>query len=150
MGEATAVEGSDDAIGRELRAALHEEINRLPQEARMALVVCDLEGCSSRSAAKQLGWSVRKLERRLEQARRRLHDRLALEGMFLAASREIDELLRIGESVISRHLIEKTVALACRWCRRRDERAARDLRLPRDFWSDRPPAVGVWPVEEGG
>src|SRR5262249_38656828 len=78
--EATAVEGSDDAMSRELRAALHEEINRLPQEARMALVVCDLEGRSSRSAAKQLGWSVVRLERRLEQARRRLHERLARHG----------------------------------------------------------------------
>jgi hypothetical protein len=144
------VECSDDAAGRELRAALHQEINRLPQEARMALVVCDLEGRSSRSAAKQLGWSVVKLKRRLAQARRRLHDRLALQGMFLAASHEIGELLHIRESVISRRLIEETVALAGRRGGRCDEAAGRYPRLPPDCWSGRPPAVGVWSAEDGG
>jgi hypothetical protein len=150
MGEATAVERSEDGIGRELRAALHEEINRLPREARMALVVCDLEGRSSRSTAKQLGWTVAKLERRLAQARRRLHDRLARRGIFLTAAHAIGELLPIGESVISRRLIEETVALARRQCGRQDAGTGRHLHFRRDFGAERPYAVGVWPAEEGG
>jgi hypothetical protein len=148
IGEATAVERSEDGIGREVRAALHEEINRLPREARMALVVCDLEGRSSRSTAKQLGWTVAKLERRLAQARRRLHDRLARRGVFLTAPQAIGELLHIGEPVISRHLIEKTVALASRQGSWHDAGTGRHWHLHRDCGADRPYSVGVWSAEE--
>jgi hypothetical protein len=137
-------------VGRELRAALHEEINRLPQEARMALVVCDLQGRSFRSAAKELGWSVAKLARRLTQARRRLQDRLVLEGSFLAATDPIGELLHIGEPVIPRRLIEETVALASRRFGRDDTGMAWYLRVPRDLGADLPRTVGVWPAEERG
>jgi hypothetical protein len=106
-----AVELGDEA-GGEFRAVLHEEINRMSREARMALVMCDMEGCSTRVAARQLGWSAARLERRLVQARRRLQDRLALRGISPTGSCELGALLPIGKSMVSRHLIEATVALA--------------------------------------
>jgi hypothetical protein len=93
---------------------LHEEINRLPREARMAVVICVLEGRALRTAAKQLGWPAARLRRRLVQARRRLQDRVALRGVLLSATQEIGELLPVGKPAVSRRLIEATVALASR------------------------------------
>jgi hypothetical protein len=134
-------------MASELWSVLHEEINCLPREARMALVVCDLEGCTPRSAARQLGWPVARLRRRLAHARRRLQERVALRGVLLSASREIHELLHVGKSRISRRLIEATVALAsCSSGRRQWQRPGY---FGEDLAADRTHAVGVWSPEKG-
>jgi C-terminal peptidase prc len=71
----------DEITGRELYAVVDEELNRLPAENRAALVLCYLEGKTREEAARQLGWSLGTLKRRLERGRRRLHDRLTRRGM---------------------------------------------------------------------
>jgi len=108
------VELSDDAVWGRDRAVLHEEINRLPRTSRMAIILCDLEGYSPRAAAAQLGWPVRGIESRLAQARRHLRERLARAGSPLSEACGIAELLRVGESLVSRRLIESTVRIATR------------------------------------
>jgi len=108
------VELGDNAPVGELRAVLHEAINGLPREARLAIVLCDLEGRSPRSTADQLGWPLGRLEARLVQARRRLQARLVQRGVFLSVSQGIGEWLGVGRSVVSRRLIEATVQVVSR------------------------------------
>jgi RNA polymerase sigma factor (sigma-70 family) len=66
---------------REVRRLLDEELNRLPARWRSPLVLCYLDGLTRDEAAKQLGWSLRTLHRRLDEGRKRLRDRLARRGL---------------------------------------------------------------------
>ena len=45
-------------VSPELAAVLHEELGRLPERYRAALVLCYLEGHTCESAARRLGWPV--------------------------------------------------------------------------------------------
>ena len=69
------------AASDDLLPALHEEIARLPEKYRLAVVLCDLEGMTQAQAAGQLHWSERTLHRRLAEARARLKRRLARRGL---------------------------------------------------------------------
>jgi RNA polymerase sigma factor (sigma-70 family) len=76
----------EEITGRELLAVLDEEMQRLPEQFRMPLVLCYLQGRTRDEAAGQLGWAVRTFERRLEQARKVLRMRLARRGVELPAA----------------------------------------------------------------
>jgi RNA polymerase sigma factor (sigma-70 family) len=65
----------------EVRRLLDDELNRLPARWRTPLVLCYLEGIARDEAAKQLGWSLRTLHRRLDEARSRLRERLTRRGL---------------------------------------------------------------------
>jgi RNA polymerase sigma factor (sigma-70 family) len=71
--------------GKEICEILDEELNRLPETNREALVLCLLEGRTRDEAAKQLGLTVGTLKRRLEQGRNVLHARLRRRGIELSA-----------------------------------------------------------------
>jgi C-terminal peptidase prc len=73
------------ATVQELCAALDDELNRLPERYRAPLLLCYLEGCTTDQAARQLGWSLRTLERRLAQGRELLRGRLTRRGLTLSA-----------------------------------------------------------------
>jgi RNA polymerase sigma factor (sigma-70 family) len=66
----------DELTWRELRAALHEEIQRLPEKYRQPLLLCYWEGSTQGVAARQLGWAQGTLRDRLERGRHLLHLRL--------------------------------------------------------------------------
>jgi RNA polymerase sigma factor (sigma-70 family) len=72
---------ADDLTWREVQAALHEELNRLPEEYRAPLVLCFLESRTLDEAAKQLGCGKGALRGRLERARQLLQSRLARRGL---------------------------------------------------------------------
>jgi RNA polymerase sigma factor (sigma-70 family) len=76
----------DEITGRELLAALDEELQRLPEPLRAPLVLCHLEGHTRDEAARQLRLSLSTLQRRLERARGRLRDRLTRRGLTLSAA----------------------------------------------------------------
>jgi RNA polymerase sigma factor (sigma-70 family) len=76
-----AVEEKGDSGWLELRALIDEEIERLPEEHRRAVVLCDVEGLSREEAALRLGWSLNMVRGRLERARGRLRGRLARRGV---------------------------------------------------------------------
>jgi RNA polymerase sigma factor (sigma-70 family) len=82
---ATASDPFADAAWHEVRRLLDEELNCLPELLRAPLVLCYLEALTRDEAARQLGWPLRTLERRLHQARGMLHERLVRRGVTSAA-----------------------------------------------------------------
>ncbi len=60
---------------------LHEELARLPESYRSAVVLCHLEGLSHEEAAHRLGCPLRTLQSRLLRARARLRENLARRGV---------------------------------------------------------------------
>lgn len=68
--------------GRDERAAaLHEELDRLPDRLRVPIVLCDLEGQTCEEAARVLGKSVRTVKNWRARGRDRLRARLAARGL---------------------------------------------------------------------
>jgi RNA polymerase sigma factor (sigma-70 family) len=70
----------DTLTFREVRAAVAEEVARLPDEVRVPLVLCYWAGESQPAAASRLGCSLSTLKRRLDVGRERLAVRLARRG----------------------------------------------------------------------
>jgi RNA polymerase sigma factor (sigma-70 family) len=75
-----------EITGRELLAALDEELERLPEKYRAALVLCCLEGDSREEAARRLGVPPATVKNRLEAGRAALQARLARRGLPLSAA----------------------------------------------------------------
>lgn len=65
----------------QLQAAVHDELNRLPEPLRAAFVICELEGVGQREAAQTLGLKLGTLSARLTKARQRLMERLSKQGI---------------------------------------------------------------------
>ncbi len=65
----------------EVASIIHEEVNRLPDHQRLAVVLCDLEGLTYEQAADRLHWTEPTLRHRLVKARRRLRERLTRRGV---------------------------------------------------------------------
>ncbi len=84
--EACACPDPLDALSfGEVRAAVAEEVDRLPDELRAPLVLCYWQGDSQPVAAARLGCSLSTLKRRLDTGRDRLAARLARRGFASAA-----------------------------------------------------------------
>jgi RNA polymerase sigma factor (sigma-70 family) len=71
--ELPAVNGAPDA-----RSMLDDELARLPERYRLALILCDLEGRTIREAAARLGWPPGTVATRVRRGRALLAARLAL------------------------------------------------------------------------
>jgi RNA polymerase sigma factor (sigma-70 family) len=71
---------------RDLRPMLDEEINRLPEKYRAAVVSCYLQGRTCAEAAREIGCPRGTLVTRLARARERLRTRLARRGLGLGAT----------------------------------------------------------------
>src|SRR5262245_2765157 len=80
-----AVPPVDRMTGRELLAALDEELERLPPRYREPLVLCYLEGLTRDEAAVRLGIPTTTLHTRIERGRKRLHEALTRGGCALGA-----------------------------------------------------------------
>ncbi|MFO0807828.1 MAG: sigma-70 family RNA polymerase sigma factor [Gemmataceae bacterium] len=83
---ARAVEPVDAMTGRELLAALDEELDRLPATYREPLVLCYLEGLSRDEAASRLRIPAGTVKIRLERGRKKLGDALVKRGVVVGAS----------------------------------------------------------------
>lgn len=75
----------EQALWGELRPVLDQELSRLPDKYRVAVVLCDLEGKTRREVAGQLGLSEGTLSGRLTRGRAMLAKRLARRGLLITA-----------------------------------------------------------------
>jgi RNA polymerase sigma factor (sigma-70 family) len=80
-----AVPALDEMTGRELLAALDEELDRLPPRYREPLVLCYLEGLTRDEAAVRLGVPAGTIKIQLERGRKRLGAALMRRGCALGA-----------------------------------------------------------------
>jgi RNA polymerase sigma factor (sigma-70 family) len=87
-----APEPPDALADPELRAALDEEVHRLPEKYRVPLVLCGLEGKTHQQAAQELRWPKSSVTARLAKARDLLQRRLVGRG-FAAAPGVLAALL---------------------------------------------------------
>jgi predicted DNA-binding protein (UPF0251 family) len=82
--EPAAPDPPDDSA--ELRRVLDEELSRVPDKYRSAVVLCDLEGVPRAAAAAQLGIPEGTLSSRLAHARKLLAGRLTRRGITASAA----------------------------------------------------------------
>jgi RNA polymerase sigma factor (sigma-70 family) len=75
-----------EANWREVQSILDEELERLPEKYRAALVLCYLEGMTRDEAANRLRLPLSTLRGRLEQGRNLLRARLSRRGITLSAA----------------------------------------------------------------
>jgi RNA polymerase sigma factor (sigma-70 family) len=70
---------------RDLQPLLDQELSGLPENYRLPILLCDLEGKRIKEAAQQLGWPQGTLAGRLARGRKLLAKRLASRGVVLSA-----------------------------------------------------------------
>lgn len=80
------------------RQLLDEEIHKLPQPFRQALVLCDLEQQTRREAAQSLGWQEGTVASRLARGRALLGKRLKNRGVEITAALISVELAKAAQS----------------------------------------------------
>ena len=73
----------------DLGPRLHEEVGRLPERYREAVVLCYLEGHTCEDAARVLRWPVGTVKSRLARARERLRVRLTRLGLAPSSALEV-------------------------------------------------------------
>ncbi|MCI0458871.1 MAG: sigma-70 family RNA polymerase sigma factor, partial [Gemmataceae bacterium] len=76
----------DELTWQELRGVLDEEVGRLPEKYRAAVVLCHLEGKSYEQAARELGCPKSTLASRLTRALELLRGQLTGRGLALSAA----------------------------------------------------------------
>jgi RNA polymerase sigma factor (sigma-70 family) len=86
LSDVPAAEASPEWLGREVRAVLDEEVNRLPAKYRLPLVLCYFEGKTNEQAARLLGCPLGTVLSRLARARDRLRGRLTRRGLAFPAA----------------------------------------------------------------
>jgi len=108
-----------DPAWNELRPVLHEEVDRLPEKYRSAVVLCYLQGRTNEEAAELLSWPVGTVKGRLSRARDLLRSRLTSRGLTLSAAFLMTCLSRnavIADAVPSR-LVDETTRMAVAFAR---------------------------------
>jgi RNA polymerase sigma factor (sigma-70 family) len=99
----------DEATWGELRDILHEEVSRLPEKYRAAVVLCYWQGQTHEQAGQQLGCARGTIKDRLEKAREILRKRLTRRGLALSAAWIATSLSEGMSATVSAELVQTTV-----------------------------------------
>jgi len=100
---------------RDLQPLLDQELNGLPENYRLPVLLCDLEGKAIKEAAQQLGWPQGTLAGRLARGRKLLAKRLASRGVVLSAgSLALVVSQNVASAGVPISLMSSTVKAACR------------------------------------
>lgn len=105
------------AGGDDLADALRDEITRLPERYRLAVLACYAAGTPTAEAAHNLGWPKGTLLTRLAWARKRLRDRLTRRGITLAGAFTAAVAGRagsVGAALVADQITRAAVALVAR------------------------------------
>ncbi len=108
----TAGREADATEAADLAAVLDEEIARLPEALRLAVVLCELEGCPRKAAAERLGVAEGTLSSRLASARKTLAARLRGRGVALSAAGLSVALGRQASASVAVDLAARAVSAA--------------------------------------
>ena len=100
------------APSHELVGVIHEEIDRLPDHYRAAIVLCDLEGHTCEQTAQLLGCPLGTVGSRLARGREKLRGRLIRRGMAPAAGTVAAALSHDALGSIPTPLVEMTLRAA--------------------------------------
>jgi RNA polymerase sigma factor (sigma-70 family) len=98
-------------VWQEVRQALDEELQRLPERLRSPLLLCYLSGLTRDEAARQLGWSFGTLKRRLEEGRKALRVRLARRGIASVGLALAALTPEAAQAAVSMSLLDSTLRL---------------------------------------
>jgi RNA polymerase sigma factor (sigma-70 family) len=107
-----SVDPSQQASLRELGAILDEELERLPEDCRAAIVACHLEGQSTAEAAHNLGVHASTLKSRLQRGREMLRKTLERRGVGLSAMGLAVVLAEQSRAAVAYALVRSTVEAA--------------------------------------
>jgi RNA polymerase sigma factor (sigma-70 family) len=106
------VAARQDDLWRDLRPLLDCQLNCLPDNYRVAIVLCDLEGKSGRDAARQLGWPEGTLSSRLARGRKLLAKRLTRRGLEVSGGALAMMLARADASACVPERVATTTIMA--------------------------------------
>jgi RNA polymerase sigma factor (sigma-70 family) len=110
--ERTKVESEPAGDGDDLIPILDEELSRLPDRYRAALVACELEGKSRQDAAQQLGLPEGTLSTHLARGRKLLRERLVQRGVSLGVGAWAGLPRGAVEAAVPDRLLSSTVQAA--------------------------------------
>lgn len=108
----TAPDPLEELSARELLQLLDEELRALPENYRLPLILCCLEGLSHEEAARRLGWSPGSLKGRLERGRERLRLGLQRRGLTLPSALAGSLLLGGTAAAVTPGLARATLSAA--------------------------------------
>jgi RNA polymerase sigma factor (sigma-70 family) len=129
----------DPAARAEALVALDEEIDRLPERCRRAVVLCYLEGLTAAEVAGHLGCPTGTVESRLAAARKKLRDRLGRRGVALPAA-------VAGQAALAPEAVARVAAAAVAFARGGVVANEASVRLAREvltMWQARAWAAGL-------
>jgi RNA polymerase sigma factor (sigma-70 family) len=115
-GAALAAQEKTTGAGDALEQALHKEVARLPENFRVPVVLCDLEGRTHEQTARHLGWPVGTVKSRLARGRGRLRDRLRRRGIGPGAALPLAPGRQGGlDALVPPALIDSTTSAAAQF-----------------------------------
>ena len=101
-----------DCEQMELGQVIHEELARLPERYRAAVVTCLVDDMTPEQAARQLGWPIGTVHSRLARGRRHLQSRLARRGFLPGSAGLVLALSSEVRAVAPGELVRSTVRSA--------------------------------------